>query len=347
MFYLIGNKSVIKNYLHSPQLVEIQDLAELSKALFNKIYSGKTSFNADFLISYSEFKRLPNIKSKYDDEVIEFRLKKISSYKKKNIDFFILESSTKLFNKTKLKLTKIAESAGIKLDCTTLSSENLLRLKNDFNKYYLKFDKSPVSSAEEFFKIKDKFNSHKILNMNRLTTKGLYKFDDWFENGYVSYRHVLFFARNELNISSGKTEEKSLFRLFGYLPSDNEYFSDDAMRFIKSLVKKSGFTTHKLAMMLEYYIGNTLGDDKYCDFKPRYEYLLFGARRNIDRKFLIYLSLALGLSISSIKTLFKKCNCVLTDYLKEDILLRYFAENDYLIETKQRGSLFRYLRVSK
>jgi hypothetical protein len=49
------------------------------------------------------------------------------------------------------------------------------------------------------------------------------------------------------------------------------------------------------------------------------------------------------LSLEEIKTLFQKSNCLLTDLLKEDLLLCYFAENNYFIDVKQRGALFRYL----
>ena len=49
------------------------------------------------------------------------------------------------------------------------------------------------------------------------------------------------------------------------------------------------------------------------------------------------------MSLEEIKTLFQKSNCLLTDFLKEDLLLCYFAENNYFIDVKQRGALFRYL----
>ena len=95
-------------------------------------------------------------------------------------------------------------------------------------------------------------------------------------------------------------------------------------------------------MMIEYYKGNAILDNDF-DYKPPYEYFFMGTNRKIDRQFLIYFSLALGLSLEEIKNLFQKSNCVLTDFLKEDLLLCYFAENNYFIDVKQRGALFRFI----
>lgn len=356
MLYLIHSKSIIKEYLHSPELKEVSNLNKLSAALFHKIYSFVTPFNCDFLITYSEFKKLSsrdkNHTKKHIEELIEFRLKKIGGYKKKNIDVFILEASKKNFEEVCLKLSFMAKSTGVNFDYTSFSIENLSRIEEDFEEYYSNhintaFKKNVSKNlSDEFFKIKEKYNKHKIPNMNRLTANGLSKFDDWFINGYVSYKHIQAFARKDLKLPAGKADEKSLFKLFGYLPSDSDCFTESALKYIKKLIKATKYTTHKLAMMLEYYKGNKIGEDKYYDYKPPYEYLLLGSKRIIDRQFLIYLSLALGLSLDDIRTLFKKCNCVLTDYLKEDILLCYFAENNYLIDVKQRGNLFRYLRES-
>lgn len=85
MLYLIHSKSIIKDYLHSPELKEVSDLNELAAALFHKIFSFSTPFNCDFLITYSEFKKLSsrdkNHTKKHIEELIEFRLKKIGGYK--------------------------------------------------------------------------------------------------------------------------------------------------------------------------------------------------------------------------------------------------------------------------
>lgn len=353
MLYLIHSKAILKDYLHSPQIKETADLNELATALFHSILSSTTPFNADLVIPYSEFKKLSsrdtNHTKEHIDELLEYRIVKIGGYKKKNIDIFILETSKKGFDEICLKLTSIANKAGVKLDCTTLSVEHVDDLEDSFDEYYSQ-KVSKIQKAkllEDFFLIKDKYNKHKVTNMNRLTVNGLSRFDDWFKNGYVSYKHVSSFATNELKLPAGKADERNFYKLFGYVPSKTDCFSDDVLKFIKKKMKQYNLTTHKAGMMLEYYKGNRIAEDKYFDYKAPYEYLLLGSKRNVDRQFLIYISLLLGLSVDEIKTLFKKANCVLTDFLKEDILLLFFAENNYLIDIKQRGALFRYLWESK
>lgn len=322
---------------------------DLRRALFHSIYRYLTSYNADFLITFSNLRKnsksYSNHTKKNSEEVLEKNILQICNYKKKSFDIFIVESSKKKFEEVEAKLSSITQKYGINFDSSILAVEHLKELKDSFKNYYSE-KKSSVSSEKllaDFFKIKSKYNKSKIPNMNRLTANGLAKFDDWFINGYVSYKHIIGFSRKNLNLPAGKTDEKSLFKLFGYLPSETDCFSDGAMKYIKKLINTSDFTIHKLAMMLEYYKGNKIEEIKNYGYKPPYEYFLLGSKRNIDRQFLIYLSLALGLSINEIKSLFKKCNCVLTDFLKEDILLCFFAENNYLIESKQRGNLFRYL----
>jgi hypothetical protein len=194
--------------------------------------------------------------------------------------------------------------------------------------------------TKTFFEIKNKYNEHKIANMNRLTTNGLSKFYKWFENGYVSYKHILSFSKNDLKLSARNADKKTLFNLFGYLPSDSDCFPESALKYINKLIKKSKLSIHKISMMIEYYKGNKIIDS---DYKPPYEYFLVGTNRKIDRQFLIYFSLALGLSLEEINNLFQKSNCVLTDFLKEDLLLCYFAQNNYFIDVKQRGALFRFI----
>lgn len=356
MLYLIYSKTIIKDYLHSPELKEVSDFSELVNSLLHKIFSISTPFNCDFLITYSEFKKLSsrdnNHTKKHIEQLIKFRLAMIGGYKKKNIDVFILETSNKNYDEVCLKLSSMAKLVGVNFDYMTFTRDNISKIKEDYKPYYTNHINTVIGKnvntylRDEFFRIKKKYNRHKIPNMNRLTTNGLSKVDGWFKNGYVSYKHILAFARKDLVLHEGKTDEKTLFKLFGYLPSDSEYFTDTALKYIKKLITSSEYTTHKLAMILEYYRGNKIDENKCYDYKPPYEYLLLGSKRNIDRQFVIYLSLALGLSLEEIRTLFKKCNCFLTDYLKEDILLSYFAENNYLLEVKQRGLLFRYLRES-
>lgn len=348
MIYLIPKKSIISDYLSSSELKEVSDWESLIRALNPNVFTLPAPYNCDFLITYSDFKKLStrdtNHTKKHIEEILNTRVAIIGNYKKKNFNIFILETSKKNFGDVYTKLADVAKKNKVKIDYSTLSLDHLKELKESFKHYYSE-KKSCVSSENllsEFFKIKNKYNKSKIPNMNRLTANGLAKFDDWFINGYVSYKHIMGFARKDLNLPAGKTDEKSLFKLFGYLPSETDCFSDAALKYIQKMIKTSGFTIHKLAMMFEYYKGNKIEEIKNYGYKPPYEYFLLGSKRNIDRQFLIYLSLALGLSLNEIKSLFKKCNCVLTDFLKEDILLCFFAENNYLIESKQRGNLFRY-----
>lgn len=349
MIYLIPKKSIIADYLSSPELIEVSSWESLIHSLKPNVFTSPAPYNCDFLITYSEFKKLSvrdrNHTRKHIEEILNSRVAKIGGYKKKNIDVFILETSKKNFGEVCSKLSEVAKKNNVELDYSTLSLDRLLELEDSVENFCsgkMTFV-SRKKLLSEFFKLKEKYNKHKIPNMNRLTANGLSKFDDWFINGYVSYKHVMAFARKDLKLPAGKTDEKTLFQLFGYLASDSDCFTENALKYIKKLIKATKYTTHKLAMMLEYYKGNKIGEDKYYDYKPPYEYLLLGSKRNVDRQFLIYLSLALGLSTKEIKTLFKKCNCVLTDFLKEDALLLYFAENNYLMNEKQRGAMFRFL----
>ena len=288
----------------------------------------------------------PYIKTKLSvEEVIKARLEMIGKFKKNNFDVFIKVSKNN-FEKTCEYLSSLAKSVGVKIDYTTLSEEYFSNLTDNFEEYYEEHLKDSsltdiaTNLTEKFFEIKNKYNEHKIANMNRLTTNGLSKFYKWFENGYVSYKHILSFSQNDLKLSARNADKKTLFNLFGYFPSDSDCFPESALKYINKLIKKSKFSIHKISMMIEYYKGNKITDS---DYKPPYEYFLVGTNRKIDRQFLIYFSLALGLSLEEIKNLFQKSNCVLTDFLKEDLLLCYFAKNNYFIDVKQRGALFRFI----
>ena len=350
MLYLIPSKSILKDYLSSHQLQEFLEIKELRTSLFRYEYYSKTPYNNDYLIKYSDFKKLegrnPSRTRKNIEEEIKSRVKIYGKYKKKNIDIFILETSKEKFNSVGEKLSAIAKEVGAKFDYKTLSEENLTNLTDNFEEYYEEHLKDSsltdiaTNLTEKFFEIKNKYNEHKIANMNRLTTNGLSKFYKWFENGYVSYKHILSFSKNDLKLSARNADKKTLFNLFGYLPSDSDCFPESALKYINKLIKKSKLSIHKISMMIEYYKGHKIIDSEY---KPPYEYFLVGTNRKIDRQFLIYFSLALGLSLEEIKTLFQKSNCLFTDFLREDLLLCYFAKNNYFIDVKQRGALFRYL----
>ena len=352
MLYLIPSKSLITKYLFSGQLQEVEDIKTLTKAFHPTIFF-RPLYNSDFLINYSKFKELedrynPYIKTKLSvEEVIKARLEMIGKFKKNNFDVFIKVSKNN-FEKTCEYLSAIAKSVGVKIDYTTLSKENLTNLTDNFEEYYEEQINQDfltgISSnlTKTFFEIKNKYNTHKIANMNRLTTNGLSNYYDWFKNGYVSYKHILSFSQNDLKLSARNADKKTLFTLFGYLPSNSDSFPDSAFKYIKKLIKKSHYSAHKIAMMIEYYKGKAILDNDF-DYKPPYEYFFMGTKRKIDRQFLVYFSLALGLSLEEIKTLFQKSNCVLTDFLKEDLLLCYFAKNNYFIDVKQRGALFRFI----
>lgn len=350
MLYLIPSKSILNDYLSSHQLQEVSEIRDLRTPLFHEVHSHKTPYNIDYLIKYSDFKKLEGRYAsrtrKNIEEAIKSRVKIYGKYKKKNIDIFILETSKEKFNSVGEKLSAIAKEVGANFDYTTLSEENLTNMTDNFEEYYEEHLKDSsltdiaTNLTEKFFEIKSKYNEHKIANMNRLTTNGLSKFYKWFENGYVSYKHILSFSQNDLKLSARNADKKTLFNLFGYLPSDSDCFPESALKYINKLIKKSKLSIHKISMMIEYYKGNKIIDSEY---KPPYEYFLVGTNRKIDRQFLIYFSLALGLSLEEIKTLFQKSNCLLTDFLKEDLLLCYFAENNYFIDVKQRGALFQHL----
>ena len=350
MLYLIPSESILNDYLSSHQLQEVSEIRDLRTPLFHEVHSHKTPYNNDYLIKYSDFKKLegrnPSRTKKNIEEPIKSRVKIYGKYKKKNIDIFILETSKEEFNSVGEKLSAIAKEVGAKFDYKTLSEENFTNLTDNFEEYYEEHLKDSsltdiaTNLTEKFFEIKSKYNEHKIANMNRLTTNGLSKFYKWFENGYVSYKHILSFSQNDLKLSARNADKKTLFNLFGYLPSDSDCFPESALKYINKLIKKSKLSIHKISMMIEYYKGNKIIDSEY---KPPYEYFLVGTNRKIDRQFLIYFSLALGLSLEEIKTLFQKSNCLLTDFLKEDLLLCYFAENNYFIDVKQRGALFQHL----
>lgn len=352
MLYLIPSKSLLKSLLTVSELKEVQSAGELFTALFNGVYSYATSYNADFLITYAELKKASpndsNHKKEHLEEILKNRIKSLGSYKKKNVDIFILEASREKFPEIRTKLMQLAEETGVKIDCTSLAKSNFSNIKEKASDYWEENGgcaseiSDSYSLTDSFFKIKGKYNKAKIPNMNRLTVNGLSKFDDWFKNGYVPYKHIADFARNVLKLPSGKIDEKRFFMLFGYFPSESDKFSDGFYNYLRKLIKKSGFTTHKLSMLCKYYLGES-AEKVFCDYKPSYEYIILKKRRNINRQFLIYISLALGLSVKEIKDLFKKGNCVITDFLKEDVLLTYFAENNYLVDVKQRGNFFRYL----
>lgn len=350
MLYLIPHKSIISNYLSSPELIKVQDYTALNSILFPKITDKPASYNADVLITYAALKRLSDCDSnhtkKHADEELESRIKKIGNYKKKNIDIFILETSKSGFDKTKTKLENLTHKHNIQFD-SSLSQNFFIEMENSFESYYSK--KVNTSKQKQltdiFFQIKNTYNKSKIPNLNRLTTNGLSKFDDWFFTDYIPYKHVESFSKSELKIPSGHKDEKNLFELFGYRPTDSIEFSSEFYKYLKSLIKKSGFTIHKLCMICKYYLFEKC--ETYYDYKPSYEYIILGKRRAINRTFLIYLSIALGLTVAEIKKLFILGNCVLTDFLPEDILLLFFAENHYIMDVKQKGCLFNYLRVSK
>lgn len=58
MLYLIPSKSLIKKYLFSGQLQEVSEIKELETSLFRYEYYSKTPYNNDYLIKYSDFKKL-------------------------------------------------------------------------------------------------------------------------------------------------------------------------------------------------------------------------------------------------------------------------------------------------
>lgn len=347
MLYLIPSKSLITKYLFSGQLQEVENIKNLTKAFYPSIIFRRL-YNSDFLIKYSVFKKLEDSDNQlFREEVIKDRLEMIGNFKKKNFDVFI-KVSKKNYEKTCEYLSSLAKSVGVKIDYKTLSEKKFENLQNKFGKYYEKQINQDFLTGispnlkKTFFEIKNKYNTHKIANMNRLTTNGLSNYYDWFKNGYVSYKHILSFVQNDLHIPISSKYRKQLFSLFGYLPSNSDSFPDSAFKYIKKLIKKSNYSAHKIAMMIEYYKGNAILDNDF-DYKPPYEYFFMGTNRKIDRQFLIYFILALGLSLEEIKTLFQKSNCVLTDFLKEDLLLCYFAKNNYFIDVKQRGALFRFI----
>ena len=177
----------------------------------------------------------PYIKTKLSvEEVIKARLEMIGKFKKNNFDVFIKVSKNN-FEKTCEYLSSLAKSVGVKIDYTTLSEEYFSNLTDNFEEYYEEHLKDSsltdiaTNLTEKFFEIKNKYNEHKIANMNRLTTNGLSKFYKWFENGYVSYKHILSFSQNDLKLSARNADKKTLFNLFGYLPSDSDFFSESAL----------------------------------------------------------------------------------------------------------------------
>lgn len=350
MLYLIPSKSIINIFLSTHELIEVQDFSELRAILFPSITDRPSSFNADVVISYAALKRLTkydtNRTKKHTEEELEVRIKKIGNYKKRNIDIFILETSKKNYDQTCAKLMELSQKLDVQFD--TLPSICFFKdLEASFEHYYSKKANIVVRKniLNLFFKIKNKYNKSKIPNMNRLTTSGLSKFDEWFFTDYIPYKHVASFARTEMKIPIGTNDEEDFYRLFGYKPSDTDFFSSEFYDYLKKLIKKNGLTVHKLGMLCKYYLLEKC--ECYYDYKPSFEYIILGQRKTINRTFLIYISIALGLTASEIKKLFKLGNCVLTDFLKEDILLLFFAENQHIMDNKQRGCLFNYLWESK
>lgn len=350
MLYLIPSKSIIKNYLSSHELIEVQSFSGLCSILFPRITDIPPSYNANVLITYSDFKRFSEHDSNHTkvhaEEILESRIVKIGSYKKKNIDIFILETNKNNYEKVCSKLKSLTQKYGVPFDYS-LTQNYFQKIQDSFEAF---FSKNAVSTTSEeltntFFQIKTKYNKSKIPNLNRLTTNGLSKFDDWFFTDYIPYKHVACFAKKDLKIPADTEDEKKLYELFGYKPADSEEFSPEFYKYLKKLIKKSGFTIHKLSIICKYYLFEKC--ETYYDYKPSYEYIILGKRRAINRTFLIYLSIALGLTVAEIKKLFILGNCVLTDFLLEDILLLFFVENHYIMDVKQRGCLFNYLRVSK
>ena len=234
MLYLIPSKSLIKKYLFSGQLQEVEKIKTLTKA-FHPTIIFRPLYNSDFLIKYSKFKELEDSDNQlFREEVIKDRLEMIGKFKKKNFDVFI-KVSKKNYEITCEYLSSLAKSVGVKIDYTTLSEEYFSNLTDNFEEYYEEHLKDSsltdiaTNLTEKFFEIKNKYNEHKIANMNRLTTNGLSKFYKWFENGYVSYKHILSFSQNDLKLSARNADKKTLFNLFGYLPSDSDFFSESAL----------------------------------------------------------------------------------------------------------------------
>ena len=93
MLYLIPSKSILKDYLSSHQLQEVSEIKELETSLFRYENYRRTPYNIDYLIKYSDFKKLEgrNLSRtrKNIEEAIKSRVKIYGKYKKKNIDIFI------------------------------------------------------------------------------------------------------------------------------------------------------------------------------------------------------------------------------------------------------------------
>ena len=163
MLYLIPSKSLIKKYLFSGQLQEVSEIRELRTPLFHEVHSHKTPYNNDYLIKYSDFKKLegrnPSCTKKNIEEPIKSRVKIYGKYKKKNIDIFILETSKEEFNSVGEKLSAIAKEVGAKFDYKTLSEENLRNLTDNFEEYYEEHLKDSsltdiaTNLTEKFFEI--------------------------------------------------------------------------------------------------------------------------------------------------------------------------------------------------
>ena len=58
MLYLIPSKSILNDYLSSHQLQEVSEIRDLRTPLFHEVHSHKTPYNNDYLIKYSDFKKL-------------------------------------------------------------------------------------------------------------------------------------------------------------------------------------------------------------------------------------------------------------------------------------------------
>ena len=120
MLYLIPSKSLIKKYLFSGQLQKVSEIKELETSLFRYENYRRTPYNIDYLIEYSDFKKLEgryaSRTKKNIEEAIKSRVKIYGKYKKKNIDIFILETSKEKFNSVGEKLSAIAKEVGAKFD---------------------------------------------------------------------------------------------------------------------------------------------------------------------------------------------------------------------------------------